>query len=73
MKSAIESARDAGLTDGTDQSNAYISGYEAAQRVTISREQFRHAFGQAYCSEENKTKELDARLGIEIERILFET
>lgn len=39
--------------------------------IVISREQLLQAFGQAYCSDENAHKELDARVGIELARILF--
>jgi hypothetical protein len=37
----------------------------------ITREQLAQAFGQAYCSEKNKHKELDAEVGIELANILF--
>ena len=61
-------AKDSGLTYCTDCGATEIKGWNA---TSISRVDFRHAFGQAYCAEVNQNKELDAHVGIEIERILF--
>ena len=60
--------RSSQFTYCTDCGETDIKRWDA---TSINREQFRHAFGQAYCSEENKNKELDASVGIALERILF--
>lgn len=61
-----------GYVDGCPRCD-WLKTDATTERVWITREKFRHAFGQAFCSEENKHKEMDSVLGIEIERILFGT
>jgi hypothetical protein len=63
---AISVTHESGVPDGIYQTVELKPG-----EIIIDRTQFRHAFGAAFCTTENASKEMDAVLGLAIERRIF--